>query len=78
MFDSFSDERVETSSGQIALYRSGSGPPVLLLQGFPETRVAWHRVAPSLTRRFTVVAAELPGYGHSTAPARFLISSASS
>src|SRR5437762_9713525 len=69
MFEGFSDKRVTTSRGQIALYQRGSGPPVLLLHGFPETRVAWHLVAPSLSRRFTIVAADLPGYGDSTSPA---------
>src|ERR1051325_8719392 len=69
MFEGFSDKRVATSRGQIALYQGGSGPPVLLLHGFPETRVAWHRVAPSLACRFTIVAADLPGYGDSAGPA---------
>ena len=69
MFEGFSDKRVATSRGQIALYQGGSGPPVLLLHGFPETRVAWYRVAPSLACRFTIVAADLPGYGDSAGPA---------
>lgn len=51
----------------IAFDRFGAGPPVLLLHGFPETRAAWHRVAPRLARRYSVIAADLPGYGESLA-----------
>ena len=47
----------------------GSGPPLLLLHGYPQTHVAWHRVAPVLARHFTVVAPDLRGYGDSTGPA---------
>jgi haloacetate dehalogenase len=47
----------------------GSGPPVLLLHGFPQTHAIWHRVAPGLAERFTVVATDLTGYGDSAKPA---------
>ncbi len=47
----------------------GSGPPLLLLHGYPQTHAMWHRVAPRLARRFTVVAADLRGYGASSKPA---------
>lgn len=47
---------------------SGNGPPVLLLHGFPETRAMWARVVPVLARRFTVVTADLRGYGASSKP----------
>src|SRR5437762_1819092 len=46
----------------------GHGPPVLLLHGFPETHLMWHRVAPLLTRDFTVICADLRGYGSSGKP----------
>jgi len=46
----------------------GSGPPVLLLHGFPQTRAMWHAIAPVLARDFTVVTADLRGYGASAAP----------
>ena len=46
----------------------GEGPPVLLLHGFPQTHVMWHRVAPALARTRTVVAADLRGYGDSSRP----------
>ena len=46
----------------------GTGPPVLLLHGYPQTRLMWDAVAGRLTDRFTVVAADLPGYGDSFRP----------
>lgn len=46
----------------------GSGPPVLLLHGYPETRMMWHAVAPVLAERFTVVVPDLRGYGRSDKP----------
>jgi haloacetate dehalogenase len=46
----------------------GSGPPLLLLHGYPQTHVIWHRVAPLLAEHFTVVAADLRGYGDSKKP----------
>ena len=54
--------------GEIAAWVLGSGPPLLLLHGYPQTRAMWHRVAPGLAERFTVVAADLRGYGDSWAP----------
>lgn len=44
---------------------AGDGPPLLLLHGYPETHLAWHRIAPVLARNFTVVAPDLRGYGDS-------------
>lgn len=46
----------------------GEGPPLLLLHGHPQTHVTWHKVAPALARQFTVVAADLRGYGDSSKP----------
>ncbi|WP_299546180.1 alpha/beta hydrolase [uncultured Tateyamaria sp.] len=48
----------------------GHGPPVLLLHGFPQTRAMWHAIAPQLAKHFTVVTADLRGYGASTKPAQ--------
>lgn len=46
----------------------GSGPPLLLLHGHPQTHAMWHRVAPALAKRFTVIATDLRGYGDSAKP----------
>jgi haloacetate dehalogenase len=46
----------------------GAGPPLLLLHGYPQTHAMWHRVAPDLAREFTVVCADLRGYGDSGKP----------
>ena len=68
MFEGFTYQRVPTEQGEIAVARAGTGPAVLLLHGFPQTHIAWHRVAPRLAKRFTIVAADLPGYGESQGP----------
>ena len=59
---------IETSGARIRLRHGGSGPPLLLLHGNPLTHVAWHKVAPRLAKHFHVVAADLRGYGDSSAP----------
>jgi len=68
MFAGFVQDKMETKGAVINFRRAGSGPPVLLLHGYPETHAMWHRVAPELARRFTVVAADLRGYGDSSKP----------
>ena len=59
---------VATTDTTIHGRRGGHGPPVLLLHGMPETHLMWHRVAPRLAERFTVVASDLRGYGASGRP----------
>ncbi len=68
-FDRFLLERVDVGDAVLRVRRGGSGPPVLLLHGHPQTHAMWHRVAPRLAERFTVVAPDLRGYGESSAPA---------
>ena len=65
MFDGFTVHRIDTGTSAIDLVTAGSGPPLLLLHGFPQTRAAWHLVAPRLANDFTVVVPDLPGYGRS-------------
>ena len=59
---------IDTAGARIRLRHGGSGPPLLLLHGNPLTHAAWHKVAPRLAERFHVVAADLRGYGDSSAP----------
>ena len=68
LFEGFTLETREADGQRFRLRRGGEGPPLLLLHGNPQTHVMWHRVAPALARRFTVVAPDLPGYGFSAKP----------
>jgi haloacetate dehalogenase len=67
--DGFTAATIETAEAGIFVRMHGSGPPVLLLHGFPETHLMWRGVAPLLARRHTVVCADLRGYGSSSCPA---------
>jgi haloacetate dehalogenase len=69
MLEGFEPVEVETGETRIFARRAGSGPPVLLLHGFPQTHLMWRGVAPLLAARFTVVCADLRGYGRSGCPA---------
>src|SRR3954463_8081740 len=64
----FESALVPTSDATINVAHGGSGPPVLLLHGFPQTLVMWRDIAPSLAADFTVVCADLRGYGNSSCP----------
>src|SRR5215475_11506819 len=63
LFPGFKPMRINTSGATINAVVGGTGPPVLMLHGYPQTHVMWHKVAPGLAERFTVVAADLRGYG---------------
>lgn len=69
MFTSFSSLDIDTGEAVIHLRKGGQGPAVLLLHGFPETHLMWHGIADRLANDFTVVAADLRGYGASGTPA---------
>ena len=68
MFDGFVRQTLETSAAEINLVRAGSGPPLLLLHGAPQTHAMWHQIAPALAESHTVVATDLRGYGDSSKP----------
>jgi haloacetate dehalogenase len=69
VFDGFTEFDIEVAETTIHGRRGGSGPPLLLLHGMPETHLMWHRLAPRLAQDFTVVATDLRGCGDSGKPA---------
>jgi haloacetate dehalogenase len=68
LFPGFRQERVSTRETEIHAVVGGQGPPVLLLHGYPQTHACWHRIAPPLATRFTVICPDLRGYGDSGRP----------
>lgn len=68
MFEGFAHADIPTRETTIHAVIGGDGPPLLLLHGYPQTHAMWHRIAPQLAERFTVVAADLRGYGDSGKP----------
>jgi haloacetate dehalogenase len=67
-FPGFKKLTTKTSGATINFVTAGNGPPLLLLHGYPQTHIEWRKIAPQLSQRFTVVAADLRGYGDSSAP----------
>jgi haloacetate dehalogenase len=67
-FPGFSAETVNTSGTTIHVLRKGTGRPLLLLHGYPETHLTWRKVAPQLAEKFSVVVPDLRGYGQSGRP----------
>ena len=68
MFEGFTRRRLRANGVEINTLVDGSGPPLLLLHGYPQSHLIWHRVAPELAKRYTVVATDLRGYGASEKP----------
>jgi haloacetate dehalogenase len=68
MFEGFTLSLVDTGEATICVRSGGSGPPLLLLHGYPQTHAMWHLIAPRLARDFSVVAMDLRGYGDSSKP----------
>lgn len=68
MFEGFKRGKAQVDDVEIAYVTAGSGPPVLLLHGYPQTLAMWARIAPILTEKYTVIAADLRGYGDSSKP----------
>jgi len=65
---SFKQQMIPVNGVELNVVTGGSGPPLFLLHGFPQTNVIWHRVAPELARHFSLVMPDLRGYGGSAAP----------
>ena len=68
LFAGFTEKRIKTAGAEIFLRMGGGGPPVLLLHGYPQVHVCWHKIAPELARHCTLVIPDLRGYGASSAP----------
>jgi len=69
LFEGFDTRRIAGSGADIFCRIGGSGPPLVLVHGYPQTHVEWHRIAPALAERFTLVMPDLRGYGASSIPA---------
>jgi haloacetate dehalogenase len=69
MFEGFTRQRIDVGGVTINAVVGGKGPPVLLLHGYPQSLAMWARIAPVMARHYTVVAADLRGYGDSSKPA---------
>jgi haloacetate dehalogenase len=67
-FPGFKQQFIKTSGAVINTLVGGEGPPLLLIHGHPATHIEWHRVAPQLAKKFTVVMTDLRGYGDSSKP----------
>jgi haloacetate dehalogenase len=68
LFEAFRLSTIDAGEASIRVRYGGSGPPLLLLHGNPQTHAMWHLVAPRLAEDFTVIAADLRGYGDSSKP----------
>ena len=68
LYPGFASHWIDTAAGKIFARAGGNGPPLLLLHGYAQTNVMWHRVAPALAERFSLVIPDLPGYGWSAVP----------
>ncbi len=68
LFPQFLERRIKTDGAEIYLRTGGSGPPLLLLHGYPQTHACWHKLVPELAQHFTLVVPDLRGYGDSRGP----------
>ena len=68
MFEGFATQNLRVGDAEIHLRTAGKGAPLLLLHGYPQTHVCWHKVAPALAEDFSLVVADLRGYGESKGP----------
>jgi haloacetate dehalogenase len=69
LYPGFASHWIDTSAGKLFARSGGAGPPLMLLHGYAQTNVMWHKVAQELAQQFTLVIPDLPGYGWSSAPA---------
>lgn len=69
MLEGFTRNRIRTSGASINTLVAGSGPPLLMLHGYPQSHIEWRHIAPRLAEEYTVVLTDLRGYGDSEKPA---------
>ena len=67
-FPGFNETHLDLPQGRVRLRRGGSGPPLLMLHGMPQTHVMWHKVAPVLAQHYTVICPDITGYGATFKP----------
>jgi haloacetate dehalogenase len=68
LFPGYASHWIDTSAGKLFARVGGKGLPLLLLHGYAQTNVMWHKVAPALAEHFTLIIPDLPGYGWSEVP----------
>ncbi len=68
MIEGFTASRIATNGITLSVHQAGSGPALILLHGYPQNHMTWHRVAPALAEHFHVIIPDLRGYGDSDAP----------
>src|SRR5215831_13690561 len=68
LYPGFASHWIDTSAGKIFARAGGSGPPLMLLHGYAQSNVMWHKVADELAKHFALVIPDLPGYGWSAVP----------
>lgn len=68
LFPGFAERRIRTAGAEIFLRTGGNGPPLLLLHGYPQVHVCWHKIAAELARHCTLVIPDTRGYGASSVP----------
>lgn len=68
LFPDFEEHKVQTQGAEIFVRKGGRGPALILLHGFPQTHVCWHKIAPALAQHFTLILPDLRGYGRSSCP----------
>ena len=67
-FEDFEISTFKIKNGYIRFRKAGHGPALLMLHGNPQTHVMWHKVAPAITKNFTIICPDIPGYGKSYKP----------
>ena len=68
MLKNFISKKIKTTDALINTKIGGNGPPILLMHGYPQTHLMWHKIAPQLSKKFTVIVTDLRGYGDSSKP----------